>query len=634
MRNMYCICLCWLLIIPNALMAQGSSKNERTHQWHQQARVALSKGEIEKGVVLYEKIIKQNKNQAEYYWLLDDVLKQTQQHEKRIALLQKAIKNKKTSFPEQTIEKLGLAYFDAGYYDEAVLTFKQLKQTPTIKRYIAQCETAKSLRNNPIETTISVMGSEINTPFDNIWPGITADEEVFSFTVVEGKTSPFSHSYSIQEDIYQSYKLNNNWQQASRLPSPINTPDNEGSQHFSADGRYMFFVGCNRKDGKGSCDIYYSINNGGTFSTPINPGEPLNTSFWESTPSFSACGNYLYFASNRRGGIGGKDIWQCQVSILPSGKLSFFNVQNLGEKINTIFDEISPFIHSDNMHLYFSSTGHAGMGGFDVFLATKDSIGQWNAVKNIGYPINTAGDEIGFVVAASGTKAYLSSNQHADNQRLNRQLYEISLPETLQPKKMKTVKGIVLDKKTKLPLQANIEVFDFETQKTISRTISDTKTGSFTAIIPGENQVGLFAKKQQYLVSSERVDSSSSAFYTIELQKIEKGTSFVLRNIYFDFDSYELLTNSYAELNRLIEFLQLNASVQITISGHTDNLGSNAYNIALSTQRARSVYNYLVQKGIDSSRLRFEGKGAENPIEDNNTENGRSKNRRIEFIIQ
>jgi outer membrane protein OmpA-like peptidoglycan-associated protein len=634
MRNLYCIYLCWLLIIPIALMAQGSSKNERTHQWHQQARVALSKGEIEKGVVLYEKIIKQNKNQAEYYWLLDDIFKHTKQHPKRIALLQKAIKNKKTSFPEQTIEKLGLAYFDSGNYDEAVLTFKQLKQTPTIKRYIAQCETAKTLRNNPIETTISVMGNQINTPYDNIWPGITADEEVFSFTVVEGKTTPFSNLYSIQEDIYQSYKLNNNWQQANRLPSPINTPDNEGSQHFSADGRYMFFVGCNRKDGKGSCDIYYSINNGGTFSTPINPGEPLNTSFWESTPSFSACGNFIYFASNRPGGIGGKDIWQCQVSILPSGKLSFFNVLNLGERINTNYDEISPFIHSDNMHLYFSSTGHSGMGGFDVFLATKDSISQWNAVKNIGYPINTASDEIGFVVAASGTKAYLSSNQHADTQHLNKQLYEITLPESLQPKKMKTVKGIVLDKKTKQPLQANIEVFDFDTQKTISRTISDTKTGLFTAIIPSENQVGLFAKKQQYLVSSERIDSSSSAFYTIELQKIEKGTSFVLRNIYFDFDSYELLTNSYAELNRLIEFLQLNASVQIAISGHTDNLGSNTYNIALSTQRARSVYNYLVQKGIDSSRLRFEGKGAENPIEDNNTENGRSKNRRIEFIIQ
>lgn len=622
----------YFLLIPAVLMARGT---ERTNQLHREAQLALTKGDINEGIAIYEKIIKQNKNQAEYYWLLDDVLKQLLQNNKRIELLQKLSNNKKANSPEQTKEKLGLAYFDAGNYDSAMLIFNQLKQTRAIKRYISNCEKAKVIRNNPIDITITSMGENINTMYDNIWPGITADNETFSFTVVEGKTNPFTNPYAIQEDIYQSTKQDECWQKGKRLSAPINTADNEGSQHFSADGRYMFFVGCNRKEGKGSCDIYYSIKNGDSYSAPINPGEPLNTIYWESTPSFSACGKFLYFSSNRPGSIGGKDIWRCEINILPSGQLTFFNAQNMGDQINTSFDEMAPFIHPDNIHLYFSSNGHPGLGGFDVFQAKKDTLEAWNTISNMGYPINTFGDEIGFIISSSGEKAYLSSNQHIDidNQHLNRMIYEITLPHSLRPETMQTVKGVVIDNKTNQPLQANIEIFDIHSQKTISRTTSDNKTGTFTAIIPQKSQVGMFVKKDQYLVYSEQIDSTSSDFYTIKLEKIEKGRSFVLRNIYFDFDSAELLSNSYAELHRLLEFLQSNPTLNITLIGHTDNFGNKEYNRSLSIQRARSVYNYLLKKGIDKSRLQFEGKGADMPIEDNNTDFGRSRNRRIEFVI-
>lgn len=619
------------VLFASQLFTQTNSKIERTQLLHQQARIALSEGDIDKGIVLHKKMIQQNKRQMHYYWLLDDIYKQIHYHQQRIDLLNKAIKIKKADFPAETKERLGLAYADMGLYDNAIAIFLQLKQTSTIKQHINRCIKAKEIRNNPIDISVENMGESINSIFDNIWPSITADDELFSVTVVEGKRNPFANPYTIQEDIYQSVWQNGTWQQSKRLAFPINTKENEGAQRFSADGRYMFFVACHRKDGEGSCDIYYSIINGGVYSSPINPGKPLNTSFWESTPSFSACGKHLYFSSNRHGGFGGKDIWRCDVEILPSGKLNFSNAINLGKNINTPFDEIAPFIHADNQHLYFSSNGHLGLGEFDIFYAKKDSNGIFDTITNIGYPINSFGNDIGFVVSASGKNAFLSSNHQKGFSHLNQQIYKIGLPVNLQPNSMKTIKGNVIDGKTKQALQAIVAVWDINTNNIVSQTISDSKNGEFTAIIP-DSLVGISVDLKGYLPYSERIEHVENG-NIISLIKSEKGAIFTLRNIYFEFDSATLLPNSYPDLQRLITYLLQNAAIKISISGHTDNMGSDAYNLALSTQRARAVYNYLIENGIHANRLSFVGKGAEYPISENETEQGRSKNRRIEFEI-
>ena len=172
----------------------------------------------------------------------------------------------------------------------------------------------------------------------------------------------------------------------------------------------MFYVACDRKTSLGGCDIYYSIKKDGHWSEEINPGEPLNSKSWESTPSLSSDGSTIYFASNRKGGIGGDDIWKCDVSVNADETLSFSNPVNLGEQINTMRNERSPFIHPDNQTLYFSSDGWDGMGKLDVFYARKDAYGNWTRAENMGYPLNTHRDEIGFVVNSEGVKAYFSSN--------------------------------------------------------------------------------------------------------------------------------------------------------------------------------------------------------------------------------
>jgi hypothetical protein len=307
----------------------------------------------------------------------------------------------------------------------------------------------------------------------------------------------------------------------------------------------MFFVACNRSDGKGSCDVYYAMKNNNEFSKAMNAGDIVNTKYWESTPSFSASGNELYFSSNRPGGVGGKDIWKCDVKILPTGNLEFSNPVNLGKPINTFKNEISPFIHSDNKTLYFSSDGLPGMGNFDIFMSQRDSLGNWSNPSNIGYPINTHKDEIGFVVAAQGDKGYLSSDQYSKG-RYNKQIFEVILPENKRASATTTFMGKIVDASTNRPLQASIEIFDKENSATLFQTLSDSQNGTFTTVLPVDKEVGLLVKKPNYLLFSEYIKTTKDpkTVYTIALKKIEKGNSFVLENIFFDFDSYKLKNES------------------------------------------------------------------------------------------
>ena len=198
-----------------------------------------------------------------------------------------------------------------------------------------------------------------------------------------------------QEDMYVSHWNGSKWSYSEPLPAPMNGYGNEGSQSFSADGRYMFFVQCTNRENIGSCDIWYSIRKGDKWSNPINLGEPANSRYWESNPVMSPTGDMIYFTSNRPEGLGGKDIWCVQVYIDDYGYLKTYNPQPLGKPINTDKDEFAPFIHADNHTLYFSSDGHKGLGGQDIFRSVHNDDGSWSTPENLGYPINTHGDESG-----------------------------------------------------------------------------------------------------------------------------------------------------------------------------------------------------------------------------------------------
>ena len=447
---------------------------------------------------------------------------------------------------------LGEAYLQQGDYTAGIETLSSLTPSRDVVRLLKNCIVADSLTKNPRPYIIKYMGDSLNTAYDNIWPTLTPTEDVFFTTVVVN---------GMEEDIYYSLPLKGGkWSISQPLPPNLNTNENEGSQSFSADGRYMFMVRCNQMDGYGSCDIYYCMKVGNTWSKPINAGKVINTRAWESTPSVSADFTTLYFSSNQRPNKGGKDIFKAEIGVLPSGHLEFYNVKNLGDTINTIYDETAPFIHPDGTTLYFSSDGHDSMGGLDVFFSRNDSTGNWSKPQNMGYPLNSTRDNFGFCTNLTGDKGYISALKE-NIASSNMVIYEISLPHEVRP----------------LPT--------------------------------------LFIKK----------DSS------LQFSKISNGTSISLDNILFNFNESTLLDSSLPQLDKLSKILTESPDLSVEIIGHTDSIGADKYNQELSMKRAISVSEYLVNKGIDASRITCYGKGDTEPLLPNTTEENRAKNRRIEF---
>ncbi|MBP5318193.1 MAG: PD40 domain-containing protein, partial [Paludibacteraceae bacterium] len=523
----------------------------------------ISQGYFDQGIQAIQKEIKKDKTEAAWYWLLDDIYRINNRYTDRLAILDKALKVKKLQQRDETQLRKARALFDSGRYDEAEALLTSLRPTKQVRNAIDKCRFAKDAIAHPLDVSLSPMGDAINSEFDNIWPAISADEQVFSTTVIVGKRGLVRNTQEIQEDLYVSFKKDGQWQPAQALKAPINSRENEGAQSVSADGRYLFYVACNRADSKGSCDIYYIMREGDGWSEPIHPGEPLNTRFWESTPCFAVTGKEIFFASSRDGGIGGQDIWSCPVRMGEDGRLQFGRARNLGDSINTIFDEISPFLHSDAHTLYFSSNGWPGMGQHDIFVSRRDSAG-WSKAANIGYPINTHQDEIGFSINAHGDKAYLSADR-LEGDEGHRLIYEVNLPEQQRPTGMRILQGKITDAQTGQPLQAIVEVFDSADGHSIFTTVSDKQTGRYTAIFPNGRSTGLHINKTGYLLHSEkRLETPENEEHPIALKPISKGNSMVLENIYFAVDSYEIdFEASKTDLKKMLDLLRFNPQLRI-----------------------------------------------------------------------
>lgn len=614
--------------ISNVTPQRLSSKEKKAREMYSQARMMSDEKERLK---LLKEAIAIDPQFVEAYWLISSTYKEMGDEVSMIVYLDRAAKPKFRLY-DKTCYRLGKAYYETGQYEKAKESFNRF--TSKNAGWIDKCNIAMDIKKNPIPfKPINLV--RVNTDFDDYWPSITADGQQISITVLVGQREG-ARSLSAQEDIYHSkFMRNGEWAKSESLGPPTNTAQNEGAQSFSVDGRYMFFIACDRSTSLGGCDIYYSIRSGNVWSLAINPGRPLNSQFWETNPSFSPAGDELYFSSNRPGGKGNKDIWVSKVTIEENGRLSFSEPRNLGAPVNTDEDEFSPFIHADNKTLYFSSTGHPGLGGYDIFYARKNPDGTFLRPRNIGYPINSHRDEIGFCVNAQGDKAYLSSNGILNNGR-GKDIYEISLPEDLRPERMDFFDGKVYDAKSKKAIQAHIEVFKLDDNKSVFQSVSDELTGDFQAFLPVDDKYGYNIHKKGYMFVSgtlEQRDSLRSTPKVVSLNEIAVGEKVTLQNIFFDFDQAGLKKESYGELSRVAKFLKSNPKVNLEMGGHTDIIGSREYNLNLSTHRAKAVYDHMIKIGVPADRLSYKGYGPDRPIADNNTEEGRAKNRRTEVVV-
>lgn len=480
--------------------------------------------------------------------------------------------------------------------------------------------------NREAEINKRPLPDHINQYAMQYFPVITADQEYLIYTRRLGTT--MNHDEDLVIAKWDS--LNNEWGQPESISENINSGFNEGTCTISADGRILIFTSCYGRNGYGSCDLYISKKTGDNWSVPENLGSNVNSSAWDSQPSLSADGRTLYFISNRPGGIGKRDVW---VSKLGDDDI-WSKPDNLGDVINTRDDEVSPFIHSNGKTFYFASNGVKGFGGFDIFYSELEN-NQWQEPKNLGYPINTGEDQVSLFISADGETGYYS-HENLSNPNVKGEIYQFTVPKDVRVKyKAKYVKGKVFDSNTKEPLAAKVELYDLEQDSRLSMVYSDSISGEYLMVLPEGTDYAFYVTKKGYLFKSLsfQSDSLNSLLIDIPLDKAIKGSKTTLQNIFFDVDEYELKPASKTELNKVISFLKDNPKLNIEIAGHTDDQGTADYNKALSEKRAKSVYDFLISKGISQTRLRYIGYGQTQPLKSNDTPLGRQFNRRIDFEI-
>lgn len=641
MKRLIQFTICMLLTI-SFIHAQEtlSTKSKKAIEAYNNAINLFGKWSYNEAEIEALKAIKHDNKFVEAYMLLSYINADNKKPKEAIDALNKAITINPDFFPNNFITLADLE-LSVGYYEDAkkhyekYLSYQNIQEVnkKTANRNMRSCNFAMDAIKNPVPFNPINLGDSINTGDAEYSPSLTVDENTIIFTVRFLKNSNTYNGNTEEEDFFESTKINGKWSKAINLGPPINTQGNEGAQCLSSDGKTLVFTACNRSDGVGSCDLYISFKKGNKWTTPVNMGGNVNSNKWDSQPSISPDGTTIYFASARPGGKGGSDIWK--INLLPNGQWS--RAINLGDTINTDKDENSPFMHFDNQTLYFCSDGHTGMGGRDLYYSRKDSSGKWGIPVNLGYPINTFADEFGLIVNAKGDTAYFSSDKEGGKGKLD--LYSFELNKANRPLPVTYLKGIVYNSETKQKIEARFELINLKSSKVVYTSYSDPIKGDFLVTLPTENDYALNVSKEGYLFYSDNFTLSGNwtniepFIKNVPLVPINIGGTVVLKNIFFETAKYDLKKESYIELNKLIAFLKTNVNLKIEISGHTDNIGGKEYNQTLSENRANSVYSYLIDKGIDSKRLTFKGYGDTKPIDTNDTDLGRSNNRRTEFKI-
>ena len=623
--------LIFIFLLSFQLIAQETHTSRKAGKIYREAKSLIAVKDLKTAKSLLQKALSIDHQFVEALILLGDVNIGLEDKEAAIQAYRKSIPlAPRFSFP--MYYRLAVAEHSMGYYSDALkhirkyLSSKKISE-PYRKKALAlksSCEFSISAVKNPVSFNPENLGPNVNSDADEYLPALSADGSTLIFTRSSNQDG------SRNEDFYLSYHDTDDWTFAESIGEPINTAQNEGAQCITADGKTLYFTACSRSDSYGRCDLYTSEFVDGYWSQPVNLGSNVNTENWESQPAISSDGRQLFFVSNRPGGVGKKDIWVTY----KNNKGNWTKAKNLGKDINTSKDDVSPFLHWDNQTLYFSSKGYVGMGGFDVFLSRLNELGEWGTVKNIGYPINSPSDENSLIVAKDGRTAYFASAYFKQG-RTDLDLYTFDLPQESRAREVAYVQGTIIDSKTKKPLVAEIDLVDLKSGSSYKSSQSDLD-GDFMLCLPSDSEYALSLSKKNYLFYSENIQmhrEGSILLKNFKLQPLEVGEQVRLDNIFFELNSYELKDESVTELNKIIKFMETNPFLVIEIGGHTDNSGSESYNLDLSEQRAQSVKNALVQRGLPSRRIQTKGYGMYVPLNDNSSEEEKAINRRTELKI-
>jgi outer membrane protein OmpA-like peptidoglycan-associated protein len=626
-------------------VAQSTSSDKKAQKLYSEAQAFYQAYNLNEAELTLHKALERDPNFVEAQTLLAYIYIDNRQEEKAKACFEKAIAINPRAIPNNFFF-LGELELNQGNYEEAKTNLSQFiaieeidpKLLDRANQQLDNIDFAIQAKKNPYPFEPINLGPNINSEFLEYFPSMTVDEKTILFTRrLPDPKSPTKYN----EDFYLATKVNGEWQKAQNMGAPINTEINEGAPSLAANGQLMIYAACEifgnyggGKLGAGSCDLFYSVKNDQVWTKPINLGGLINTNNWETQPSFSADGKSLYFVKGKRGMQSMSDGNIYVTKLQPEG--SWSKPTPLNANINTKGNEESVLIHPDGKTLYFSSDGHVGMGGLDIFMSQLDENGEWGPAVNLGYPINTHKNENSLLVSPNGKIAIFASDREGGYGGLD--LYQFDLPQNFAPNKVTYFAGKIYDSKTKKPLGARFELLDLETGEAVIEAYSDNATGEFLVTLPTGKNYALNSSKSGYMFFSENFslmdrESDEPFIQNVPLNPILAGEKIILKNIFFETAKYDLKKESKVELDKLAAFLTKNENLIIEIGGHTDNVGNAQLNLSLSKNRANSVKDYLTKNGIDAERLQTKGYGAGEPIADNSTAEGKAKNRRTEFKI-
>jgi outer membrane protein OmpA-like peptidoglycan-associated protein len=568
---------------------------------------------------------------------------------------------------------LGMAYHQVDEFDNAIEEYNLFLKTLSpklvesykdkIDMYIRQCKNGRNLVLDPKRVVINNLGEDINSVFDDYAPVISKDESIMYFTSRRQNSEKSKRSIiddKFFEDVYVSGYKDKKWTRAERFSPKVLGKKNKANiavVGISPDKNIVYLYKGKEKSG----DLYSTEFKKEKWSKP-KPMKKFNTKNKETSMAISSDGNTLYFiSSNEKDTYGGSDIYFCKKNV----KGKWDKPKNIGNTINTFWDEVGLSLSSNDSVLFFSSQGHNSIGGYDIFRTELQDVNLWSKPENLGYPINTPNDDIFYTEMDDGKAAYYATNRESglggvdiykviylgsEKEMVIGDLYSNILgiqeptdniyfekPKALEIDTRLLMRGFVTDSENKQPIKAKIELIDQDSNESVAVAICDS-TGNYQLRIPEAKKYGVDINAAGYLMFLDVLDLTESTYSEVivrnfELDRVEVGAKVVLKNIYFETGKATLLPESYATLNSVVRLLENNPTLRLEISGHTDNVGSEKFNLKLSNDRAKSCVNYLIQNGISNDRLEYTGYAFKFPIAPNNTAEGRAQNRRVEFKI-